>query len=190
MMELSHGPPRQALTHPETLDILDTCPLYRPAREENAETGPNEDQTAEGDWDEPVKWKQLVGTAENRVEWWGVDEEHDQRASRKDPDEVVLVANYMFPERKTGFCLDSKDLCKVVGEWTSARRQESATHVEALGKENRQIHYTQQVIWDHSTTPISRTDRLSLSKCLDLLRSGKGLPLVVDEVGAILFEVA
>jgi len=37
---------------------------------------------------------------------------------------------------------------------------------------------------------IARTDRLSLSKCLNLLRSGKGLPFVVDEVGAITFEVA
>ena len=49
-------------------------------------------------------------TAENGVEWWCVDEEHDKSTSRKDPDEVVLVANYTFPERKTDSCLDGEDL--------------------------------------------------------------------------------
>jgi len=97
------------------VDILNTCPLYRPACHENAHTRPNENQTAEGDWDEPVKRKQLVGTAENGLEWRSVDDEHDQSASRKDPDEVILVVNDVFPERKTDFCLDSKDLCKEVG---------------------------------------------------------------------------
>jgi hypothetical protein len=78
------------------------------------------------------------------------------------------------------------------GGWTSTKSQEFATYVEALGKENRQIHYTRQLSFgvDCSATPITRTDRLSLSKCLDLLRSSKGLPLVVDEVGAVTGEVA
>ena len=52
---------------------------------------------------------------ENGVEWRCVDEEHDKSASSNDPDEVVLVANYVFPERKTDSCLNSKDLFKAVG---------------------------------------------------------------------------
>jgi len=56
-----------------------------------------------------------VGTAENGVEWRCVDDEHDKSASRNDPDEVVLVANYAFPEWKTKSCFDSKDLRKAVG---------------------------------------------------------------------------
>lgn len=83
-----------------------------------------------------------MGSTENGVEWRCVNEEHHKGASRKDPDEVVLVANYVFPERKTDSCLDSKDLCKAVGG-PPMKSQECATYVEALGEENRQIHYMQ-----------------------------------------------
>jgi len=40
-----------------------------------------------------------------------VDNEHDKRAARNDPDEVVLVADYIFPERKTVLRFDREDLC-------------------------------------------------------------------------------
>ena len=49
------------------------------------------------------------------MEWRCVDDEHDKSTTRNDPDEVVLVANYAFPERKTKFCFDGKDLRNVVG---------------------------------------------------------------------------
>jgi hypothetical protein len=101
------------------VDILDTCLLYRPARKENADTSPSENKKAKGDWDEPVEREQLVGTAENRMEWRCVDDEHDKSATRNDPDEVVLVANYVFSERKTNFRLDSKDLRKAVGRMSN-----------------------------------------------------------------------
>jgi hypothetical protein len=55
-----------------------------------------------------------MGTAENRMEWRCVDDEHDKSTTRNNPDEVVLVANYVFPEWKTNFCLDSKDLHQAV----------------------------------------------------------------------------
>jgi hypothetical protein len=48
------------------------------------------------------------------MKWRCVDDEHDKSTARNDPDEVVLVANYAFPKRKTNFRLDSKDLRKEV----------------------------------------------------------------------------
>jgi hypothetical protein len=53
------------------------------------------------------------------MEWRCVDDEHDKSATRKDPNEVVLVVNYAFPERKTNFCLDSKDLREAVGRMSN-----------------------------------------------------------------------
>ena len=66
-------------------------------------------------------------TAENGVEWRCIDEEHDKSASRKDPDEVVLVADYIFPERKTDSCLDSKDLFKAVGGCQRGQKNSTLT---------------------------------------------------------------
>ena len=60
-----------------------------------------------------------MGTTENRMEWRCVDDEHDKSATRNDPNEVVLVTYYVFPERKTNFCFDSKDLRKVVGRMSN-----------------------------------------------------------------------
>ena len=45
-----------------------------------------------------------------QVERGRVDEEHDKCATRKDPDKVVLVANYAFSEWETEPCLDREDL--------------------------------------------------------------------------------
>jgi hypothetical protein len=53
------------------------------------------------------------------MEWRCVDDEHDKSTTCNDPDEVVLVANDVFPERKTSFCLDSKDLRKAVGRMSN-----------------------------------------------------------------------
>ena len=47
-----------------------------------------------------------------------VDNEHDKRPTRNDPDEVVLVADYIFPERETVPCFDRKDLCTQGSERT------------------------------------------------------------------------
>ena len=49
------------------------------------------------------------------MEWRCIDDEHDKSTTRNDPDEVVLVANYAFPEWETNLCLDSKDLRKPIG---------------------------------------------------------------------------
>jgi len=78
------------------------------------------------------------------MEWRCVDDEHDKSTTRKDPNEVVLVANYAFPEWETNLCLDSKDLRKAVGRMSN-RCQNFATYVEALGKEDRQVYYIQQL---------------------------------------------
>lgn len=60
-----------------------------------------------------------MGTAENRMEWRCVDDKHYESATRNDPNEVVLVANYAFPEREADFCLDSKDLREAVGRMSN-----------------------------------------------------------------------
>ena len=54
--------------------------------------------------------------AEDSVEWRCVDDEHDKRTTRNDPEEVVLVTNYIFPERETVFSLHSEYLRKAVRE--------------------------------------------------------------------------
>lgn len=54
--------------------------------------------------------------AEDCMEWRYVDDEHNKGPTRKDPNEVVLVTNYVFPERETVFSLHRKYLCKVVSE--------------------------------------------------------------------------
>jgi hypothetical protein len=46
------------------------------------------------------------------VEWRRVDDEHNKGTASKNPNEVVLVANYAFPERETESCFDSKNLRK------------------------------------------------------------------------------
>jgi hypothetical protein len=63
-------------------------------------------------------------------------------------------------------------------------------YVEALGKEYRQIHYTIGCHWKRSPTPTSHTYRLSLRKCFDLTRPIQGLPLVIDEVRAVMGKKA
>src|ERR1700679_1095552 len=124
------------------------------------------------------------------MEWRGVDDEHDKGTTRNDPDEVVLVANYVFPERKTNFCFDSKDL--------RARRL-GGCQTDAKNLPLTLKHWVKKIdkytIYDscHRNCPVRlviRTNRLSLSKCLDLLRPVKGLSFVIDEVGAVLLEVA
>jgi hypothetical protein len=52
------------------------------------------------------------------VERRRVDNDHDKRAACNDPDEVVLVADYMFPERETVLRFDCEDLCAQGGERT------------------------------------------------------------------------
>ena len=47
-----------------------------------------------------------------------VDNNHDKRAARNDPDEVVLVADYVFPERETVLCFDREHLRTQGGEQT------------------------------------------------------------------------
>ena len=47
-----------------------------------------------------------------------VDNEHDKRAARNDPDEVILVADNMFPERETVLRFDREDLYTLGGERT------------------------------------------------------------------------
>jgi hypothetical protein len=42
------------LTHHKTTDVLDTCPLYRPARKQDADASPSKSQTAKGNGDEPI----------------------------------------------------------------------------------------------------------------------------------------
>ena len=51
------------------------------------------------------------------------------------------------------------------------------------------IYITVVIGFDRPATLVVRTNRLSLSKCLDLLRPVEGLPFVVDEVGAVVLEV-
>ena len=53
------------------------------------------------------------------MEWRCVDDKHYESATRNDPNEVVLVANYAFPEREADFCLDSKDLREAVGRMSN-----------------------------------------------------------------------
>ncbi len=105
------------------------------------------------------------------------------------PMKLYLLPTMLFPNGKLNLALTAKTYARRLGERQNDDKY-SATYVEALGQENRQIHYTQRCHWGRSAMPIALTDRLSLSKCLDLLRSGKGLPLVVDEVGAVFLEVA
>jgi hypothetical protein len=52
-----------------------------------------------------------VRPAKDMMEWRRVDNKHDKRAARNDPDEVVLVADYIFPERETILRFDREDLC-------------------------------------------------------------------------------
>jgi hypothetical protein len=59
-----------------------------------------------------------VRAAEDVVERWRVDNEHDKCPAGNDPDEVVLVADYAFPERETVLCLDREDLRTQDGERT------------------------------------------------------------------------
>jgi hypothetical protein len=59
-----------------------------------------------------------VRAAKDMMERRRVDNEHDKRAACNDPDEVVLVANYVFPERETIFRLNRKDLRRQGGERT------------------------------------------------------------------------
>ena len=54
--------------------------------------------------------------AEDCVEWRYVDNEHDQCSTRNDPDEVVLVTDYVLPERETVSSLHREYLRMVVRE--------------------------------------------------------------------------
>jgi hypothetical protein len=54
--------------------------------------------------------------AKDGVEWRRVSEEHDKCAARNDAHEVVLVANYAFPERETVPGLDGEDLGEAVSQ--------------------------------------------------------------------------
>jgi hypothetical protein len=58
------------------------------------------------------------------MEWRCVDEEHNKCATGEDPNEVVLVVNYVFPERETEFCLDREDLRNAVDEHKSGDRRD------------------------------------------------------------------
>ena len=48
--------------------------------------------------------------AEDMLERRRVDNEHDECGARNDADEVILVADYAFPERETVLCFDREDL--------------------------------------------------------------------------------
>lgn len=54
--------------------------------------------------------------AEDNMEWRRVYDEHDKCPTRNDPDEVVLVANYVFPEWEAVFSLHREYLRKVIRE--------------------------------------------------------------------------
>lgn len=54
--------------------------------------------------------------AEDSMQWRCVDDEHDKCPTRNDPNEVVLVTNYVFPERETVFSLHREYLRKVMRE--------------------------------------------------------------------------
>ena len=53
-----------------------------------------------------------MGAAEDSMERWDVDKEHDKCAACKDPDKVVLITDDGFSEWKAVFCLDRKNLCE------------------------------------------------------------------------------
>lgn len=129
-----------------------------------------------------------MGTTENRMEWRCIDDEHDKSTTRNNPDKVVLVANYAFPERETNLCLDSKDLRGAVERVSNWCQNLPLTLKHWVKKIDKYTIYNSC----HRTRPatmIVRTNGLSLSKCLDLLWSCKGLSFVVDKVWAVFLEV-
>jgi hypothetical protein len=52
-----------------------------------------------------------VRTSENGVKWPCIDDKNN-KGTGKDPNKVVFVANYAFPERETETFFDSKNLWK------------------------------------------------------------------------------
>jgi len=102
---------------------------------------------------------------------------------------LYLLLTTFFPNGKRAFALTAKTYGTGLGGYQTDAKNLPLTLKHWVKKIDRYTIY-KSCHRDRPATLVVRTNRLSLSKCLDLLRSGKGLPFVVDEVGAVLLEVA
>lgn len=105
------------------------------------------------------------------------------------PMKLYLLLTTFLPNGKRTFALTAKTYAKQLGRCLTDAKNLPLTLKHWRKKIDKYTVYN-SCHQDRPATPVVRTNRLSLSKCLDLLRSGKGLPFVVDEVGAALLEVA
>ena len=106
------------------------------------------------------------------------------------PMKLYLLPTTFFPNGKRTFALTAKTYARWLGGCQTNARNLPLTLKHWVKKIDK---YTVRNSFHRNglaTLVVVRTNRLSLSKCLDLLRSCEGLPFVVDEVRAVLFEVA
>jgi hypothetical protein len=105
------------------------------------------------------------------------------------PKKLYLLLTMCFPNGKRTFALTAKTYARHLGGCQTDAKKLPLTLKHWRKKIDKYTVYN-GCRQSRPATLVARTNRLSLSKCLDLLRSGKGLPFVVDEVGAALLEVA
>ena len=105
------------------------------------------------------------------------------------PMKLYLLLTMLFPNGRRTFALTAKTYATQLGGCQTDARNLLLTLKHWVKKMDRYTIYN-SCHRGHPALLVVRTNRLSLSKCLDLLRPVKGLPSVVDEVGAGALEVA
>src|SRR6266567_8872328 len=105
------------------------------------------------------------------------------------PMKLYLLLTMFFPNGKRTFALTAKTYARCLGGCQTDAKKLPPTLKHWVKKIDKYTIYN-SCYRNRPARLVVRTNRLSLSKCLDLLRSGKGLSFVIDEVGALLLEVA
>lgn len=103
-------PKKNALTHHQSLDILNPRVLDRLPQQEHANRRPHEQQAAKRGGDKPVEGRQVERPAKDDVQRWCVDDENTQARAREDPHKVEFVADDVLAKGEREFGLDGEHL--------------------------------------------------------------------------------